>query len=126
MGGIAAGGLLLATLAGGAPAATSVATFVPLAVVAPETPADAAAGIKACTTPAPIHTYTYFHCYSPDQIAGAYGVDKLRSIVNKTGLLGAGQTIVLVDSYGSPTAANDIQFFHDTYFKNLPDPNFTE
>jgi subtilase family serine protease len=121
-GGIASAGLLLATLAGGAPAATSVATFVPLAVVAPESPSDAAVGLKACTSPAPVHTYTYFHCYSPDQMFAAYGVDKLHS----AGLMGAGQTIVLVDSYGSPTAANDIKFFHDTYFPNLPDANFTE
>ena len=39
---------------------------------------------------------------------------------------GTGQTIVLVDAYGSPTAANDIKFFHDTFFKSLPDPNFDE
>lgn len=125
-GGIASGGLLLATLAAGAPAVTSVPTFVPLAVVAPETPSDADVGLKACTSPAPIHTYTFFHCYTPGQIAAAYGVDKLRNIATKTGLLGEGQTIVLVDSYGSPTAANDIQFFHDTFFPNLPNPNFTE
>jgi subtilase family serine protease len=121
-GGIASGGMLLATIAGGAPAASSTATFVPLAVVAPESPSDAGVGVKACTSPAPVHTYTYYHCYSPSQIFGAYGVDKLHA----AGLLGQGQTIVLVDSYGSPTAANDIQFFHDTYFPGLPDPKFTE
>ena len=124
--GIASSGLLLATLAAGAPAVTSVPTFVPLAVDAPESPSDALPGPKACTSPAPIHTYTFFHCYTPAQIAAAYGVDKLRNIATKTGLLGEGQTIVLVDSYGSPTAANDIQFFHDTFFPNLPDPKFTE
>jgi len=120
--GIASGGLLIATLTGGAPAANAVATFVPLAVVAPESPSDAAAGPKACTSPAPVHTYTYYHCYSPNQIYAAYGVDRLHA----AGLMGEGQTIVLVDSYGSPTAANDIQFFHDTYFKSLPKPDFTE
>src|SRR5260370_27756171 len=125
-GGMASGGLLPAPLAGGAPSASAAVTFVPLAVVAPESPADAAAGVKACTSPKPVHTYTFFHCYSPDQIAGAYGVDKLRNIVNQTGLLGKGQTIVLVDSYGSPTAANDIKFFHDTYFPNLPPAHFTQ
>ena len=64
-------------------------------------------------------TFGEFHCYAPDQIAGAYGVDKLHA----AGLMGQGQTIVLVDSYGSPTAANDIQFFHDTIFPKLPNPN---
>jgi subtilase family serine protease len=121
-GGIASGGLLFATLAGGAPAASSAATFVPLAVVAPESPLDATAPAPACTSPAPVHNYAFFHCYSPAQIAGAYGVDNLHA----QGLMGEGQTIVLVDSYGSPTAANDIKFFHDTYFAGLPDPNFTE
>ena len=121
-GGIASAGVLLATLTGGAPAASSAVSFVPLAVVAPESAADTAAGPKACTSPKPVHTYTFFHCYSPDQIAAAYGVDKLHA----AGLMGLGQTIVLVDSYGSPTAANDIKFFHDTYFPNLPDANFTE
>lgn len=121
-GGIASAGLLLATTAGGAPAASSAATFVPLAVVAPDSPSDAAAGVKACTSPPPVHTYTFFHCYTPSQMFAAYGVDKLHT----AGLMGQGQTIVLVDSYGSPTAANDIKFFHDAYFKDLPNPNFTE
>jgi subtilase family serine protease len=39
--------------------------------------------------------------------------------------MGQGQTIVLVDSYGSPTAANDLQFFHDAFFSGLPNPDFT-
>ncbi len=32
---------------------------------------------------------------------------------------------MLVDSYGSPTAASDLKFFHDTYYPNLPAPNFS-
>ena len=120
-GGIASGGLLLATIAGGAPAASSAATFVPLAVEAPETVVDAQTP-PLCTTPVPVHMYAGYHCYTPSDIAAAYGVDNL----HRGGLMGDGQTIVLVDSYGSPTAANEIKVFHDTFFNGLPDPNFTE
>jgi subtilase family serine protease len=113
---------LLVLLLGGAPqAATSAITFVPLAVVAPHTPKDSAAN-PACTTPAPVATFGEFHCYTPDQISAAYGVDKL----HKAGWMGQGQTIVLVDSYGSPTAANDMQVFHDAFFPKLPNPKFDE
>jgi len=63
---------------------------------------------------------TVFHCYTPQDIRAAYGVDQL------TGNYGQGQTIVLVDSYGSPTAAADLQQFHDTFFPSLPNPNFQQ
>jgi subtilase family serine protease len=61
-----------------------------------------------------------FHCYTPQDIRAAYGVDKLAANY------GQGQTIVLVDSYGSPTAAADLQHFHDTFFGSLPDPSFEQ
>jgi subtilase family serine protease len=46
----------------------------------------------------------------------AYGLDQL-----KNG--GAGQTIAIVDAYGSPTIANDLQVFSDQY--GLPAANLT-
>ena len=55
-------------------------------------------------------------CYDPQQIRAAYGVD---SLIN-TGYSGAGETIVLIESYGSPTLAADLEQF-DTDF-GLPDP----
>ncbi len=120
-GSIASGGLLLTTVVGGVGTAAVTATLVPLAVEAPDGP-DIPGAAKACTSPFPVHTSTFFHCYTPAQIAAAYGVDKLHN----AGLMGQGQTIVLVDSYGDPTAANDLKFFHDTFFNGLPDPNFTQ
>jgi subtilase family serine protease len=75
-----------------------------------------------CTTPAPTHVYPWYHCYTPTDIASAYGVNTLQS----QGVLGKGQTIVLVDSYGSPTAASDLNFFHDTFFPTLPKPSFEQ
>ena len=55
-------------------------------------------------------------CYTAGQIRQAYGVDQL----NAQGLKGAGQTIVLVDSYGSPTIQNDLQVFDRA--NHLPPP----
>ncbi len=113
--------LALISLSGAPQAAASTVSLVPLAIVAPHSPKDSAPD-PACTTPAPAATFGEFHCYTPDQISAAYGVDALHN----AGLMGQGQTIVLVDSYGSPTAANDIKFFHDTFFPKLPNPNFDE
>jgi subtilase family serine protease len=102
-----------------APATDVVLT--PLAVEAPDSPV-APNATPACTSPAPVHMSGFFHCYTPTDIAAAYGVDKL----HRANLMGQGQTIVLVDSYGDPTAAQDLQFFHDTFFPSLPNPNFTQ
>jgi subtilase family serine protease len=101
-----------------------------LSVAAPD---DAAARsvvpTPACTSPPPVHTYTWYHCYTPLQIRAAYGVNAIANPTSGDGsgqTLGQGQTIVLVDAYGSPTAASDLQFFHDTFYPNLPDPDFEE
>jgi len=58
-----------------------------------------------------VHTSAFFHCYTPADIYAAYGVDK----VHTAGLRGKGQTIVIVDSFGSPTAQHDLDFFSDTF-----------
>src|SRR5215470_14981297 len=66
---------------------------------------------------------SFFHCYTPQQIRAAYGVSAVAPISvggHTVPNLGQGQTIVLVDSYGSPTAAADLQHFHDTFFPSLP------
>jgi subtilase family serine protease len=57
-----------------------------------------------------------FACYSAGQIRHAYGVDAL----NRHGLTGAGTTIVLVESYGSPTIQSDLQTFDQQ--NGLPAP----
>jgi subtilase family serine protease len=59
------------------------------------------------------------HCYLPSDIRQAYGVDQLAE-------QGDGQTIVLVDSYGSPRAAEELQAFHDAFFSSYPSPNFDQ
>jgi subtilase family serine protease len=55
-------------------------------------------------------------CYSPGQIRQAYQLPALAD----RGITGAGQTIVIVDSFGSPTIGRDLHVF-DTAF-GLPAP----
>jgi subtilase family serine protease len=56
------------------------------------------------------------HCYSPQQMRHAYGVDALID----AGFTGAGETIVIIDSFGSPTIEHDLKVFDAAY--GLPDP----
>lgn len=51
------------------------------------------------------------HCYNPQQFLSAYRIDRL----HKMGLTGKGQTIIVVDSYGSPTLQQDLDKFSDTF-----------
>lgn len=67
----------------------------------------------------PVHlknaaTTTYQNGYSPAQLKQAYGINQLSS-------LGQGQTIAIVDAYGSPTIQQDITTF-DSQF-GLPSAN---
>ena len=57
-----------------------------------------------------------FLCYSPQEMRTAYSLTP----VLKRGITGAGQTIVIIDSFGSPTAWQDLQTFDRDY--GLPDP----
>jgi subtilase family serine protease len=55
-------------------------------------------------------------CYGPADIRTAYGLNALI----KAGYTGAGQTIVLIEAYGSPTIRDDLAQFDADY--GLPDP----
>lgn len=98
------------------------AQLVPLAVQAPGGPvrlqanwlARAGDGPSGCTAAG-----GNLHCYLPSDIRQAYGVDQLSE-------KGDGQTIVLVDAYGSPRAAEELQAFHDAFFPDEPAPNFDQ
>ncbi len=91
---------------------------------APESAFHAAAANEtgiACQRPAPDNRVsTYVHCYTPDQLRVFYGLAPLTASSND----GAGQTIVLVDSYGSPTAAEDLAFFAQKF--GGPAPSFEQ
>ena len=56
---------------------------------------------------------------TPAQITAAYDLAPLR----RAGVTGAGQTIVIVDSFGSPTIASDLAHF-DAYFRLPAPPSF--
>jgi subtilase family serine protease len=77
-----------------------------------------AAGTDAATPPSYAYCVKTFGspCYSPKEMRTAYGLDGLID----AGMVGAGQTIVIIDSYGSPTIAADLRVF-DAGF-GLPDP----
>ena len=55
-------------------------------------------------------------CYEPGQIQTAYNLQPLF----QRGVTGRGQTIVIVDSFGSPTIRNDLKVFDQTF--HLPAP----
>jgi subtilase family serine protease len=55
-------------------------------------------------------------CYSPQEMRKAYG---MTSVIN-SGFTGSGQTIIIVDSFGSPTIAHDLHVFDKGF--GLPDP----
>ena len=74
-----------------------------------------AASGKPPTTAECEHAF-HIACYSPLQIQQAYGIPKLLA----RGVDGKGQTIVVVDSFGSPTVRHDLAVFDTTY--QLPAP----
>lgn len=67
-------------------------------------------------------TSSTLHCYAPEDIRSAYGIDSLAS----QGLLGQGQTIIIIDPFGSPTIENDLGVFQKTFFPELPAPDFEQ
>jgi subtilase family serine protease len=63
---------------------------------------------------------TGFACYRPSQFQQAYDLRPLYA----RGLNGAGKTIIIVDSFGSPTIQSDLATF-DRSFHLPPPPHFT-
>lgn len=55
-------------------------------------------------------------CLTPAEVRAAYGVDALL----RRGITGAGRTIAIVDSFGSPTIRADLHAFDQAF--GLPDP----
>ncbi len=85
--------------------------FAPLIILAPDDNQTPTAGPFACVDPDGQPRSTAFHCYTTADIYAAYGVDALHA----EGTTGKGQTIVIVDSYGSPTVQHDLDRFSDTF-----------
>ncbi|MFI9272679.1 S8 family serine peptidase [Kitasatospora sp. NPDC052896] len=116
-----AGTRALALFAVAATALTASAVTAPTAAaLAQSAPAQAAfklipasAGhFNATAHPAPTSTtqcvaQLKIHCYSPLQYRTAYNLNPLY----KQGITGKGRTIVIVDSFGSPTIQHDLETF---------------
>ena len=85
--------------------------FVPLIQLGPHVPSSVIASHGGVLPDVKIHFYV------PSDVTAAYGVDA----VHAAGTTGAGQTIVIVDAYGSPTALQDLQQFSSDF--GLPAPN---
>jgi subtilase family serine protease len=93
-------------------AQTPLATFVPVVPIQP--------GMAYPTTvPKGDVTPDGIHLYFPQDLRDAYNLTPLYN----EGITGQGQTIVIIDSYGSPTALADLQQFSSDF--GLPDPDLT-
>jgi subtilase family serine protease len=63
--------------------------------------------------------FGFYHCLTPEQVETAYNLAPLY----KHGITGKGETIVIVDSFGSPTIKHDLADF-DKQFKLPAPPSF--
>ncbi|HZU66362.1 MAG TPA: S53 family peptidase [Ktedonobacteraceae bacterium] len=84
----------------------------------PKLPPLVTAGPNSSTPPTDSQCHSQYHhpCYSPQEMRTAYD---LNPILN-AGYNGSGQTIIIIDSYGSPTIQSDLKTFDAGY--GLPDP----
>jgi subtilase family serine protease len=111
-----------------------IAAAAPSGSAAAKSAASAAASVPAIVTkPGVIHPmgvmstpsqkycveFGYYHCLTPAQVETAYNLPPLY----KHGITGKGETIVIVDSFGSPTIKHDLAVF-DKQFKLPAPPKF--
>jgi len=116
------GGLILSGLISAGPAAATAAPTAHRITVHPELVRAGKEGPNAtfgCQS-RPMDGSAGPRCYQPAQIQNAYNITPL---LNR-GINGSGRTIVIVDAYGSPTIASDLQKFDATM--GLSDPSLTQ
>ena len=95
-----------------ATAGTAARPFIPAAPARP-------AGVPAPPTTQQCFARWSIGCYSPAQLARAYDLGPLW----REGWTGAGRTIAIVDSFGSPTIREDLHAFDAAF--GYPDPKLT-
>jgi len=78
------------------------------------------ASAQGPATTAQCEDLDHFRCYDPAQIQRAYDVEPLFA----QGIDGQGQTIIIVDSFGSPTIKQDLATFDGEFGLPAP-PSFT-
>ena len=113
-GGLAGLSLAVPAVTAAAPAAAHVASARPVPAIGHPVLT------KTLTAPIPTsqcRSQLGIACYSPVQYRVAYDLNSLYS----SGITGAGRTIVIVDSFGSPTIANDLHVFDQKW--GFPDPD---
>ncbi len=106
-----------------------IAALLLLAVTSSAWASDGTTGLKGWQAHHPIHIRGGIHeglqpysgtgggGYTPAQIRHAYGIDQLSNT-------GAGQTIAIIEAYGSPTINADLAAFDSEYGLSAP-PNLT-
>jgi len=108
---------VIAAVPAGSAVAKSATTRTPTIVVQP----GAIHPMGGMPTPSQANCvkYGYYHCLTPEQVETAYNLAPLY----QHGITGKGETIVIVDSFGSPTIKNDLAAF-DREFKLPAPPSF--
>src|SRR5215475_2180475 len=115
-------GLVVSGLMGAAPASATAAPKAHRIIVQPQifmAGKQAPSATFGCQA-RPMDGSQGPRCYQADQILNAYDINPL---LNR-GINGAGRTIVIVDAFGSPTIASDLQTFDAVM--GLPHPSFTQ
>jgi subtilase family serine protease len=115
---------LAAVLAGSLPAVVSpsgaaVAPHAAQVLMSPLVISRSGSAGQPLTT-AQCEAQDHFACYQAPQLQAAYNLGPLF----RRGITGAGQTIVIVDSYGSPTITRDLAVYDAQYGLPAP-PSFT-
>jgi subtilase family serine protease len=109
-----AAGVVAAVAPAGSAAAGPGATAGPTVSIAPGMIHPA--GVVSTPSQANCVKYGFYHCLTPGQIESAYNLGPLYS----HGVTGKGETIVIVDSFGSPTIKHDLAVFDKEF--GLPAP----
>jgi subtilase family serine protease len=112
----AAAGMVALAVPAAAPAAVSYARPA-RAVPDISRPITVGKQLPAPLTTAQCQAEIGINCYTPVQYRTAYNLNPLYA----RGVTGRGKTIVIVDSFGSPTIRNDIKVFDKQF--GFPDPN---
>ncbi len=97
-----------------------ISTAAAAAVARPQAALLSTAVFSRPPTTAQCQTQAHVACYAPFQLHRAYNMVPLYD----AGLTGRGRTIVLVDSFGSPTIGRDLAAFDRAFGLPAP-PNFT-
>ena len=121
--GLAAGAaaLALGVIAGAAPTGSAATKAAPASTPAIVIKSGVVHPVGGMSTPSQANCVAsgYYHCLTPEQVETAYNLGPLF----QHGVTGKGETIVIVDSFGSPTIMKDLAVF-DRQFKLPAPPSF--